>query len=218
MLLNSFDRRATVVGGLQAAVGALLAGRLTWLAVAQNKKYQLLAESNRVNLSLIPPRRGWILDRNGNPLASNKADFRIDVIPERLRDKDETIGQLTRLLGLDAAQTLELHDRIDKATGFAPVEVASGLDWERFAAISLRLPDMPGVITQRGFSREYPTGPSVGHLVGYVGAASKEEWEAWKRASTPRCAASPARGGSKSPRAARSCAISARARMFPASR
>jgi len=182
MLHNSFDRRATVVGGLQATVGVLLAGRLTWLAVAQNEKYQLLAESNRVNLSLIPPRRGWILDRNGHPLASNKADFRIDVIPERLRDKKETIAQLTRLLRLDAAQTLELHDRIDKASGFAPVEVASGLDWERFAAISLRLPDMPGVITQRGFSREYPTGPSVGHLVGYVGAASKEEWEAEDKA------------------------------------
>jgi penicillin-binding protein 2 len=33
------------------------------------------------------------------------------------------------------------------------------------------------VVTQRGFSRYYPTGPSVGHLVGYVGAASAEEYE-----------------------------------------
>jgi penicillin-binding protein 2 len=178
MLHNSFDRRTTVIGALKGTIGLLLAGRLTWLAVAQNEKYQLLAESNRVNLSLIPPRRGWILDRNGNPLASNKADFRVDVIPERIHDKAGTIGQLTSLLGLDEVQVRELEDRLDKASGFAPVEVASGLDWDRFAAVSLRLPDLPGVVTQRGFSRDYPTGPSVGHLIGYVGAASREDWEA----------------------------------------
>lgn len=182
MLQNSFDRRTAVVGALQGTVGLLLAGRLTWLGVAQNEKYQLLAESNRVNLSLIPPRRGWILDRNGNPLASNKTDFRIDVIPERLHDKRQTIVQLTDLIGLDEMQVRELEDRLDKASGFAPVEVASGLDWDRFAAVSLRLPDLPGVVTQRGFSRDYPTGPSVGHLIGYVGAASREDWEAEDKA------------------------------------
>jgi penicillin-binding protein 2 len=32
-------------------------------------------------------------------------------------------------------------------------------------------------VPQRGFSRYYPTGPSVGHLLGYVGAATKEEYD-----------------------------------------
>ncbi len=41
----------------------------------------------------------------------------------------------------------------------------------------MRLPDLPGVVPQRGFSRDYPSGPSVGHLLGYVGAASAEEYE-----------------------------------------
>lgn len=181
-LQNAFDRRTTVFGAVQGAVGLLLAGRLTWLAVAQNEKYELLAESNRVNLSLTPPRRGWILDRDGRPLASNKADFRVDVIPERLRDRKKTIAELKSLLALNEVQVRELEDRLQKATGFAPVEVASGLDWNSFAAVSLRLPDMPGVVTQRGYSRDYPTGPSVGHLIGYVGVASREEWEAEKKA------------------------------------
>ena len=34
-----------------------------------------------------------------------------------------------------------------------------------------------GVVPQRGFSRYYPAGPSVGHLIGYVGAASAKEYE-----------------------------------------
>ena len=55
--------------------------------------------------------------------------------------------------------------------------MASGLGYDDFAAVSVRLPDLPGVVPQRGFSRYYPTGPSVGHLIGYVGAASAEDYE-----------------------------------------
>ena len=87
-LRNSFDRRTIVVGGIQGGIGCLLAARMTYLSVFENEKYKLKAESNRVNLSLIPPRRGWILDRHGQPLASNRADFRVDVIPERMSDPE----------------------------------------------------------------------------------------------------------------------------------
>jgi penicillin-binding protein 2 len=176
-LNNSFDRRGVVLGAVQGGVGLLLAARMGWIAIFQNEKFKLEAESNRVNLTLLPPRRGWVLDRNGAPLASNKADFRVDIVADRLVDADATITVLGGLLQLTAVQIQDLRDKIDKSRGFQPVEVASGLDWDRFAAVSVRLPDLPGVITQRGFSRFYPTGPSVAHLIGYVGPASAEDYE-----------------------------------------
>ena len=176
-LKNSFDRRSVVIGAVQGGLGVLLAARMAWIGVAQNEKYKLEAESNRVNLTLIPPRRGWVLDRGGAPLASNRADFRVDLIPDRLVDADRTVDELGKLLNLTAVDVRDLKDKLEKAHGFQPVEVASGLDWERFAAVSVRLPDLPGVVPQRGFSRFYPTGPSVGHLVGYVGVASAEDYE-----------------------------------------
>jgi penicillin-binding protein 2 len=176
-LRNSFDRRSMVIGAMQGGLGMLLASRLGYLAILQNKKYELESESNRVNLSLIPPRRGWILDRHGSPLASNRADFRVDVVPERMTNEAYTIGELAKLLRMTPVDLQDLRDKLDKSHGFAPVEVATGLDWDRFAAVSVRLPDLPGVVTQRGFSRYYPTGPCVGHLVGYVGPASAEEYE-----------------------------------------
>ncbi|MCB2078093.1 MAG: penicillin-binding protein 2 [Novosphingobium sp.] len=176
-LRHSFDRRSMVIGTIQGGIGVLLAARLGYLAVAQNEKYELEAESNRVNLSLIPPRRGWILDRHDVPLASNRADFRVDIIPDRVIDSEKTVTVLGDLLQLTAVDLQDLRDKLDKAHGFAPVEAASGLDWEKFAAVSVRLPDLPGVVTRRGFSRYYPTGPAVGHLIGYVGTASAEDYE-----------------------------------------
>ncbi len=52
----TFTRRATVIGGLQAGIGVLLAARMAYISVAENERYQLLSESNRVNLTLVPPR------------------------------------------------------------------------------------------------------------------------------------------------------------------
>ena len=176
-LSNTFERRSFFIGAVQGGIGVLLAGRLAYLSVFENEKYRTESESNRVNLSLIPPRRGWILDRHGAPLASNKADFRVDIIPERLRDPKAELATLAPILGLDAEKIRDLHDKIEDSKGFQPIEVASGLDYEQFAAVSVRLPDLNGVVPQRGFSRFYPTGPAVGHHVGYVGPASAEEYE-----------------------------------------
>jgi penicillin-binding protein 2 len=179
-LKNSFDRRSVVIGAMQGGLGVLLAARLGWIAVLQTEKYKLQAESNRVNLTLVPPRRGWILDRGGAPLASNKTDFRVDIIPERLVDAESTLTTLGNVLQLTAIEIQDLKDKIDKSHGFQPVEVGSGLSAEAYAAVSVRLPNLPGVITQRGFLRFYPTGPSVAHLIGYVGPASAEQYEAEK--------------------------------------
>ena len=159
----------------------LLAGRMGYLAIAENEKYRLESESNRVNLSLIPPRRGWILDRDGAPLALNRADFRVDVVPERLNNPEQTIDQIGELLGLNGPRVADLKAKIEASSGYQPVEVASGLKYEQFAALSLRMPDMQGVIPQRGFSRYYPAASSVGHLVGYVGPANAEEYDEEER-------------------------------------
>ena len=177
ILRSSFERRAMLIGTVQGGIGVLLAARMGYLAIAENEKYRLESESNRVNLTLIPPRRGWILDRNGAPLASNRADFRVDVIPERLADPEGTIDRLGALLGLEATRIADIKTKVSEARGFQPIEVASGLDYEQFAAVSVRLPDLQGVVPQRGFSRFYPTASSVGHLIGYVGPASAEEFE-----------------------------------------
>ena len=173
----TFTRRATVVGGLQIGVGVLLATRMAYISVAENERYKLLSESNRVNLTLVPPRRGWIIDRNGKPIANNKTEFRVDIIPDRLRDSKKTIATLAELLSLEPEELQRINRELAQASSFQPVQVVAGLDWERYAAVSVRLPDLPGVSPRQGFSRNYPTGPAIGHLVGYVGIASAEDYK-----------------------------------------
>lgn len=173
----SFSRRAILLGGLQGAVGVALAGRMAWLAIAENARYSSLSESNRVNMTLVPPRRGWIVDRHGAPIANNRTDFRVDIIPDRLENKGHVLGLLRDILKLPPEEMDRLVADLEHAAGFQPVQVAENLDWERFAAVSVRLPELPGVAPTRGFSRSYPAGAAVAHLTGYVGAASAEQYK-----------------------------------------
>ena len=173
----TFSRRMMLVGGAQVAIGSALIARLGYLSVSQNEHYQLLSESNRVQLILVPPRRGWLVDRHGKPIAINRSDFRVDIIPEQLEQPTNTLRLLARLLQLPADDVDRIIKELRSAKGYQPVQVAENVPYDQYAAVTVRLPEMPGVQPMRGFSRFYPAGPAVGHLVGYVGAASAKEYE-----------------------------------------
>ncbi|PNB36385.1 penicillin-binding protein 2, partial [Pseudomonas sp. FW305-130] len=79
------------------------------------------------------------------------------------------LGLLRDILKLPPEEMDRLVADLEHAAGFQPVQVAENLDWERFAAVSVRLPELPGVAPTRGFSRSYPAGAAVAHLTGYVG-------------------------------------------------
>jgi penicillin-binding protein 2 len=172
-----FTRRALVVGGAQAAVGVALAARMAYISVVDNDRYVLESESNRVNLTLIPPRRGWIVDRNGKALANNRVSLRIDIIPDRLQKRDLVLGQLQTLLRLDGDAMERINRDLKAASGFQPVAIKEDMTEAEYASILVRLPDLPGVAPQRGFARYYPTGAAVGHLIGYVGTPNAEEYK-----------------------------------------
>lgn len=178
---QTFSRRAFVLGAFQTGVGGLLAARMGYIAIAENQRYSSLADENRISTRLIPPRRGWIVDRFGQPIAVNRSDFRIDLIPDQIEDADRVIATLTRILGLAPEEVTRIRRELAAAAGFQPVPVAEHLSFEKFAAVNVRLPELPGVSPLRAFARYYPEGAAVGHLIGYVGTPNREEYEAEDR-------------------------------------
>ncbi len=173
---QQFSRRAFVVGGAMGAVGLTLAGRMAYLSIWQGEKYALLAEGNRVSLRLIPPRRGWIVDRQGKPLALNQPDYRLELIPEAVIDLDATLAAVGKVLPLTAEDIERIRSDVARQPKYMPVEIAHGLSWPAFAAINVNLPDLPGVQPLPGFLRVYPGGDHFAHLIGYVGTPTPEQF------------------------------------------
>ncbi len=177
----TFSRRMMLVGGAQVALGAALVARLGYLSVAENEHYKLLSESNRVQLIPVPPRRGWIVDRHDKPIAINRSIFRVDLVPQQLENPAAALTLLTQLLALNSDEVDRIKRDLAAARGFQPVSVAENIDYAKYAAVIVRLPELPGVTPSRGFGRFYPAGSAVGQLVGYVGTANAKEYAAEKK-------------------------------------
>lgn len=171
-----FSRRALFIGATQGGIGLMLASRMAYLSIFEQEKYKLLAEDNRVSVRLIPPRRGWIVDRYGKPLALNRPDYRLEMVPEQVDDLEGTLAQIARVIPLTPEDLARIRADVKRLPGYMPVEVAKNMAWEQFAAVNVRLPELAGVQPIRGFARYYPDGPAVGHLLGYVGAPTREQF------------------------------------------
>ncbi|MFN3287780.1 MAG: penicillin-binding protein 2, partial [Sphingomonadaceae bacterium] len=172
-----FTRRLLLLGAAQAGVGLVVAGRMAQLTVQESARYRLLAEDNRVAERLIAPRRGWIIDRRGRPLAMNRPEYRLQLVADEVPDLEATLAELEVLLSLPPEELARIRAEVAERPGYLPVAVKLDMPWEEFAAVNVRLPELPGVLPVRGFKRLYAGGSAYGQLLGYMGAPSAEEYK-----------------------------------------
>ncbi|GGE19433.1 peptidoglycan glycosyltransferase [Polymorphobacter glacialis] len=177
---QGFTRRALFLGGGMGLVGAALATRMAWLSIFEGEKYRLASEDNRVQLRLIPPRRGWIVDRNGKPLALNKPDYRLELIPDQIGDLDAVLKTLGGILALSYDDELRIRADIAIQPGYMPVEVKRDLDWPTFAGLNVKVADVLGLRPVQAFSRVYPDADHFAHLLGYVGSPTPNQYKEQK--------------------------------------
>ena len=172
---KSIGRRAALLGVGQAVLGAALLGRMYQLQVLQKDRYTLLSDENRINLRLLAPPRGRIVDRFGVVLADNTHNFRVVVVPEQAGDLDATLAALGKLLDLSEADRRHVLREAQQQHSFVPIEVRANLSWEEMSRIEVAIPELAGVAIEQGMIRNYPHGETAAHAVGYVAAPTEEE-------------------------------------------
>ncbi len=170
-----FTRRAAALAGFQGLLFAALGGRLYQLQVVDSDRYKVLSDENRVNLRLIAPPRGRILDRFGTPLADNKQDYHLVIVAEQAVDISATLNSLGRLIKLDATDRIRVMREVRRKHSFVPVVVRDNLNWDEMAKVEVTVPELPGLSVEQGLSRNYPFGETAAHVIGYVAAVSEQE-------------------------------------------
>ena len=175
---RSFSRRALLLGAVQVGVASLLIGRLGYLAIRESDRYKLLAEDNRISVRLIPPRRAIILDRYGEELAVNRPEYSISLLRERASDISATLDRLETFYPLPAGERARILEDAARLPSFVPLDIARDVDWQVFSAAQVRLPELPGIQAEQGFTRAYTDGFALAHVLGYVGAPTPEQAKA----------------------------------------
>ena len=101
---HRFTRRAVVLGALQVGAFGLLTSRLYQLQVVDAAQYTTLAEENRINYQLVAPPRGYIYDRFGHVVASNRDNLKIIIVPEDAGDLDALLERLHLIAPLETKE------------------------------------------------------------------------------------------------------------------
>lgn len=168
-------RRAALLAGGQALLGAALGARLYQLQIIEKDRYTVLADENRINLRLLAPPRGRIFDRFGVTLADNGHNYRVVVVPEQAGDLDATLKALATLIEIGEADRRRVLRDARRKHPFVPLVVRANLSWEEVARIEVAVPELAGVAIEQGMIRHYPHGATVAHVLGYVAAASEKD-------------------------------------------
>lgn len=170
-----FTRRALMLGAGQVGLFGLLGWRLHRLQVEEAPKYALLAEENRINVQLLAPARGAIVDRFGRAVAGNLDTYRVLLIPDLTRSVSQSLERLETVIPVDPVTRARAIRLARRQSTYIPIVIANNLTWQQFAQINVLAPQLPGIQTDILPVRRYYNGTAMAHIVGYVGAAGKNE-------------------------------------------
>ena len=170
---NKFMLRAGVAGLLALIGFGLLVFRFWVLQVERHEGLAARADSNRIAVVPIAPRRGEIVDRNGEVLARNYLSYTLEVVPARAGNLDDLYSALMPIVYLSPADQRRFKRRVADTGKFASVVLRNNLNETEAAWFSAHSFRFPGVELRARWVREYPQGKSAGHVVGYIGRISE---------------------------------------------
>jgi len=163
---SSQRTRTLIVAGIFAGAFLGLLLRLGYLQVVKHDEYLRLAEGQHAKSLVLRPKRGPILDRNGQVLAVSSGAETLYALPGRVDDPARLARRLAPVLGEPPA---EIARRLDTA--------------KRFVYVKRRLPPAVAQAVRElkepalGFLEEslrlYPNRELASQVVGFEGAEGK---------------------------------------------
>lgn len=169
--LRAAGSRLGVVRALLCACLFAVGARAAHLALV-DPRGAARGESQIESVVRLPPERGAIEDRNGQPLAVAVKAPSIYASPVEIRDVDATARTLGEILGADPKRVAE---RLRRGRSFryvarwvAPAQAAAILERKAAAKASDRESELDGVGILEEPRRVYPYGPFAAHLVGFA--------------------------------------------------
>jgi penicillin-binding protein 2 len=153
----------------------VLCMRLFDLQILKGDEMKRLSEQNRVRVKKILAPRGMIFDRSSRMVADTRPSFNLYLIREDIRDFNQTVDGLAKLLKLDRNDIINrLKEARDYPSSF-PVKIESDLNMDQVAKVEANKFYLPGVTIQIEPKRNYPYGIMLAHVLGYVSEISSEE-------------------------------------------
>ena len=154
---------------------SFLGGRLYYLQVYKSDKYSQFALGARKNFISIDARRGDIVDKKGNLLASTRSVVTVGLDPHSVKDENVwKYAELAKLLGIPLSDIEEATSRKIRKSG-AQGEKVSKVRWVKLkddvdegTYRKIQYLRVKGVYGNFKHSRIYPNRNLASHILGFV--------------------------------------------------
>lgn len=169
--------RIVVINLLVLSLLATLGARLWFLQVMTGPEAQELAERTSVRIVHQQAPRGFIFDRNGTPVATNRTALTVALDVSRLPEerRDEVIPRLAEVLEMAPSEVRDVVT--DERLGFyTPRPLALDVPKEDVIYLLEHQDEFPGVTALEVPVRQYPQEELGAHVIGYVGRIGPEEY------------------------------------------
>jgi len=164
------NTRIGIACGIAASIFTVFSARLIHLHVAKHDEYSRLAAQKHLTRQIIHAKRGMILDRNGEILATNLPVRTVFADASRMKKPEALAALVASHLGLDEKEVLEKFSTGKKYIVLkreVPEEIAVAL-WNDMQKQKLR-----GIFSEQDAVRIYPNGEVLGHVLGFLNDEGK---------------------------------------------
>lgn len=170
---NSMDTMSGHVDFINTATLELNEEKEYKIDWTSNLIFPKLNTEDKVRVKTIEAKRGSILDRNGEYLATNGVASKIGLVPGKMSDnKEKDIEKIAELLNMTSdGINSELSASYVKADTFVPLKTVGKSEME----LKNKLLEIKGIKIIDEDERIYPQGVSTSQLVGYIQPINAEE-------------------------------------------
>ncbi len=170
-----FRNRLLVAAGFVLLMVLVLVSRMIYLQLLNHQHYATLSDDNRIHTVALPPPRGRIFDRNGVPLATNRALFRLEITPSKVVNLEQTLTELRTIINYDEDDLERFQKERKRSRRFKPTPLLFSLSDEEVARFEVNRHRFPGVTIEKSDSRHYPLHTLSAHVTGYIGRINEQE-------------------------------------------
>ena len=165
MFFKNIHTRIKIVLLVIIFIFILIIGKVFYIQGIQYKKLNNYAENLWSRNLPIEANRGIIYDRTGTILADNITTTSLVLIPNQIKEKDETSKKLAEILGVTKE---EMDKHIKKKTSIERVH-PEGRRLSYEIADKINDLKLPGVYLIKESKRYYPFDTMLAHTIGFVG-------------------------------------------------
>lgn len=137
--------------------------------------YQTLSNNNRVKVVPIAPTRGLLYDRHQELLAENQSTFRLVMVPEQVKNVQNTLNRLKKLIALSDKEIAQFNKQRKQKRRFDSLIVKSNLTEQEVANFSVNKHLFPGTEVEPYVQRYYPRSLEFAHIIGYLGLINDQD-------------------------------------------